>query len=378
MKITARNDSIAHKWKDEIRQIEIRLRAKVFSSVDRLILWDQHAEFTNEKILELKSQGMAPVLVFDSTQDVHSKILEDSFDLSPWTAVLTYPFQETEIVNVARLLEMESAAKNLTPWVEKIKQMNASLASVNGMLERFQKTHTPNRFEGLKGFRIQARHISGLKPGGDFFDIFESPKKDFTYLLMADSSNYGISSAFLGMLLNTGAKIAADTGTPVSKWVRALHRELAVALGDSGTLSLFLAKIQKRNFVMEYESFGTCEAYIVSQGGTCTRLKKSGPRLTGNENTSDGSESALFEVALRPKDRLVMLSDGFIHAMGGEAKLQSTFQKKLAQDPFDLINDLAFEVKSKIDRQAGTFPGEDCTAIVLDVDGRVLRIASGE
>ena len=77
---------------------------------------------------------------------------------------------------------------------------------------------------------------------------------------------------------------------------------------------------------------------------------------------------------MNPKDRLVLLSDGFVNGVGGEFNLQKIFHERIEQDPFSLVNELSFQIKSKL-LASDAFPGEDCSAIVIDIESRVLRLA---
>ena len=100
-------------------------------------------------------------------------------------------------------------------------------------------------------------------------------------------------------------------------------------------------------------------------------LEKHGSRINAKSEIKDEFEKTIH---LDPKDRIVLLSDGFVNGVGGEFSLQKIFHDKIEKEPFDLVNELAFQIKSRL--VAGeTFPGEDCSAIVIDVDQRVLRLA---
>jgi len=60
--------------------------------------------------------------------------------------------------------------------------------------------------------------------------------------------------------------------------------------------------------------------------------------------------------------------------VGGEFHLHKIIQERLGQDPFDLVNELSFQIKAKLN-PGETFPGEDCSAIVIDIDQPGLRLA---
>ena len=133
----------------------------------------------------------------------------------------------------------------------------------------------------------------------------------------------------------------------------------------------FFGRVNRRDFTLHYQLHGSIEAYVVQKNGTCARLEKQGAQIHSAAEPHVTQEQVL---QLNPKDRIVLLSDGFVNGVGGELQLQKIFQDKLEREPFTLVNELAFQIKSKL-TQGETFPGEDCSAIVVDVENRVLRLA---
>jgi hypothetical protein len=78
------------------------------------------------------------------------------------------------------------------------------------------------------------------------------------------------------------------------------------------------------------------------------------------------------EVLLAPKSRLVLVSDGFIEATGGDASMIQLLEKFREVQAKDLLNELAFRVKSQ-GQATEDMPAQDCTALVFDADPKLMR-----
>jgi len=290
-----------------------------------------------------------------------NELLPDTRDLKWVDDLIVTPF---------RLVELLSKYRGHFEREVTLEAQN-EMEKTNEVLERILAAKTPRRFTGLKGIKVSSKHLSGLKPGGDYFDLFESDKKDYVNILLADSSSYGLSSVLLGMVLSNSARIANETQLRSSDWIQSIYADLKVALGENESLSLFFGRLNRRDFTLHYQLFGSIEAYQVSKDGECKPFERHGKKITANDPPLAGDEAVMI---LNPKDRLVLLSDGFVNGVGGQAHLNQVFQKQIEKDPFLLVNELSYRIKSKL-VDGETFPGEDCSAIVLDIENRVLRLA---
>ncbi len=311
----------------------------------------------------LERDGKSLILVLDE-----SRFIPEARDLVLVDDLLVSPFRTAELMSVLRHHHYKRTAESL---IEESGLTMEDLKDANSLLERILRERTPRRFTGLKGIQVMSKHLSGLKPGGDYFDVFESDRKDFVNFLLVDSSSYGISSALLGMILSSSARIAGSANLSPAHWVRAIHAELKTTLGDQGHFSIFFGRLNRRDFSLHYQLHGSIESFLIDRNGGGTRLRKHGPAVNNAFAPSSDEE---FVVRLEPKDRLVLLSDGFVSGAGGEHEMARLFCGNPEQDPFLLVNDLAFRIRSKLS-PGETFPGEDCSAIVIDVENRVLRLA---
>ena len=337
--------------------------SSVETGIAPIILVDAEKEGWQDWVQDLDREGKSVILVVQEKD-----FLPNTADLKHADDLLVYPFRMAEFLSVYRHHHFRLAHQQLMTEVQEVEE---TMSEANVTLERILQAKTPKRHHNIKGIQVMSRHLSGLKPGGDYFDVFESDKRDFVNMLLVDSSTYGISAALLGMILSSSARIANDAQLSTADWVRTIYNELKVTLGEQGHFSVFFGRINRRDFSLHYQLYGSVEVFKVEKDGTSERLDKQGEAIT--ESKAPGAEVKEAVVQLNPKDRLVLLSDGFVNGVG-EFHLQKIFSEKLEQEPFNLVNELSFQIKSKLNK-GETFPGEDCSAIVIDVENRVLRLA---
>jgi len=368
--VLGRNPKVEAEWISEIKAFQRSVESALGTDVDSfrtqvhpLILVDARLQGWQDVVSSLDRGGKTVILVIEERE-----FFPDAEDLHRVDDVLVYPFRLAELLSKYRGHYQRSLHHEL---IHEMNRAQEDLQSANETLERIVQAKTPKRYSGIKGVNIMSRHLSGLKPGGDYFDVFESEQKDFVNVLLCDSSSYGLSSALLGMMLSSAAKIASDAKMNTVDWIQAIYQELKVTLGEKEHLSIFFGRINRRDFSLHYQLFGTIEAFVVEKGGECHPLEKHGRWISGLTPPDPGFEKVIH---LNPKDRIVLLSDGFVNGVGGEFYLQKIFHQKLEQEPFHLVNELSYRIKSKL-VPGETFPGEDCSAIVMDVDNRVLRLA---
>jgi len=361
--VFARDVKTETTWVQEIRKFQkmvgAALGSSVYSSKESLgEIWLVDAKKVGwQNWLEHQDRhGRTFLLVLEENE-----LLPDTRDLKWVDDLIVTPFRLAELLSKYRgHFEREVTA---------ITQLE--LDKTNEVLEKILAAKTPRRFTGLKGIKVNSKHLSGLKPGGDYFDLFESDKKDYVNILLADSSSYGLSSVLLGMILANSARIANENHLSSADWIQSIYADVKEALGENESMSLFFGRLNRKDFTLHYQSFGSIEAFQVSKEGQCRSFEKHGKKMSGTEAPAVGKESVMV---LNPKDRLVLLSDGFVNGVGGEVYLNQIFQKQIEKDPFHLVNELSYRIKSKL-VDGETFPGEDCSAIVLDIESRMLRLA---
>jgi serine phosphatase RsbU (regulator of sigma subunit) len=352
-------------WKDQLIQIEVASRMS-FRDLKLPWVWIDRRRSDAEAIaIECRSSGLMPVLVLEAECRPQDVVLSDV-----WVGVISAPLRLSELLTLCRLVRLELIKNSVVQDQRAIGASHARLEVVHSILERVRETTRPDRFSGLKGVRVGARHVVGETSGGDFFDVFDSARVQATNIILADSSNYTVSSAFVGMLLGTGVKLAEETGVAVHTWVKAIQKELLSALGDEGALSIFLGRLSKRELTLDYQLYGSCEAFVVSPQGLVTRLKKTGPKIDSQTSFNDLPECSL---QVQPKDRIIVVSDGLMQRLDGVRQLTKVITELANQEPTRLAEELAFQARKDWDSKDRK---DDLSVLVVEVESRFLRLAS--
>ncbi|MCC7442130.1 MAG: SpoIIE family protein phosphatase [Bdellovibrionales bacterium] len=286
--------------------------------------------------------------------------------------VLVHPFRALEVLSRLRLYQ------RLLLWDE-VEHLNASVEELVSrfredlrLAERLQKAHLPVRFPQLKGVQLASRYLAGLKSGGDHFDVVESSPGGSLAFLLTDSSSYGLSSALISVLMRVALKLAGDRPGAVASMVRRIRDEIGLALGDKDSLSMFLGVLSRKDWKLRYLCLGTVSVFHVPRGGQPRPLEALGPALKQGSRLPDVNSEA--ELMLGAGDRLVLLSDGFQEVVGGQEGVASLMRKLSGREPADLLNEFAFQVKSKLP-STEELPAQDCTGLVMDIESNVLRLA---
>lgn len=287
--------------------------------------------------------------------------------------VLVHPFRASEVEGKIRLHH------HLRLWGE-VHELNASFQEVLRNLgddvelaARLQKAKQPMRFPDVKGLRIHSRYQAGMKSGGDHFDVAESRTRQQVSVLLSDSSSYGLSSNFISTLMRVAMKLSQDESRKALETVRLIFTELSLGLKEKDRLSLFYGVLSRKDYVLRYLNLGSAQIFHAPKGRPFRRLPHQGEALqSGFARWTDLREE---EIALEPSDRLILLSDGYVDGFGGEESVLKFLNGDPARDPKDVLNEFVFSVKRRIPT-AEDLPEQDCSALIIDVDSKVIRLAS--
>jgi serine phosphatase RsbU (regulator of sigma subunit) len=154
--------------------------------------------------------------------------------------------------------------------------------------------------------------------------------------------------------------------------VRKIQDELLAALRETDQLSLFYGVISRKDYRLRYVNLGSSCAFYAPSGGDFRQLESQGEALSRSKRFSPEGVEGVIE--MEPEDRLALISDGFVEAVGGPGPLIELLNKFRKKDPKETLNELAYRVKSTL-TDADDLPAQDCTALLLDVDTRVIRLA---
>jgi hypothetical protein len=286
--------------------------------------------------------------------------------------LVVYPFRRIELESKFRLHQ------HLRLWSE-VGELHRSFGDLLKALdedvqlaERLQKARLPNRFPAVRGLQIRSRYLAGLK-GGDHFDLAESKEGSRISILMSDSSSYGLSSSFLSVLMRMTMKLSRDEARSSVETVKLIADELLLGLKEKDRLALFYGILNRKDFRFRYIHLGG-SAFLHARKGKPFEIHAShgDPLSLANADVSAFQEK---EIVFEPEDRIVLLSDGFVEACGGLMEAKTLLDPLRGKESADLTNELVFRVKRTLVNPDEDLPPQDCTALVFDIDAKLLRLA---
>jgi serine phosphatase RsbU (regulator of sigma subunit) len=262
--------------------------------------------------------------------------------------------------------------------LEELTHVNSNLGSVVQkfqedlkIIQKLHRAHAPKRFPPMKGFRVESKYLSGLKSGGDYFDVIEGKDQARVSVMLSDSSSFGLANAVMTSMLKVAAKAGVAGSAPSSDVVQSILEDVKLTLGDQDQLSLFFGMMSRKDWILKYTHLGTSQVFHSGDGSAFQSLPHSGPAIS-----KGGVEIRENEAQLRPKDRLILLSDGFVDCAGGEKEVRKILNSKRQNDSKEVLEELVYRVKSKLP-DPEDMPDQDCTAVIMDVDSKMIRLASG-
>jgi sigma-B regulation protein RsbU (phosphoserine phosphatase) len=169
--------------------------------------------------------------------------------------------------------------------------------------------------------------------------------------------------------MHVGMKFSADTPRGPDEVVQMIFEDVEQTLKDRDRLSLFYGIVNRKDYLLRYTHLGSTGIFHSADGKSFQAMPSHGaPLAKGAQARGEG------QLRLQPKDRLALISDGFVEAVGGENQLRKLLDEFRQKDSRDLLNELVFRVKSAL-RSPEELPEQDCTALLIDVDSRVIRLA---
>lgn len=332
--------------------------------------------FVDSKDLDIDRQGRSVILIVDEKKadlDV-SQVWDNGFD-----GVLLYPFRSLEVLSKVKLHEQLALWNDVHALNLGFREILESLSEDLYLVERMQKAHLPIRFPDIKNFNVRCRYFAGMRSGGDHFELSESKDQQRVSILLSDSSSYGLSSAILGSFMKIALNLSKDELRSSTETVHLIHQEIKLALKERDELSLFYGIINRKNLQFSYVHGGNIEFFRANVGKGFERLEGKSDQITAKTNPQKSIHEQ--NITLNPGDRLVVLSDGFVELVGGVKGALEILNEHRSKEPEDTLNEFGFILKKnlkkdrKIQNDDDLLPKQDSTALIIDVDGRVLRLA---
>jgi serine phosphatase RsbU (regulator of sigma subunit) len=213
------------------------------------------------------------------------------------------------------------------------------------------------------GYRVAVRNVPAQYVAGDFYDIFSLPDGGLG-LVVADVAGKGIGSSLIMASVKAVLPLLAAERT-VEATLKALNGKLFEELERRQFVALCYARFEPGNGELVLGNAGIPDPYLLRPGEAPSALSVPGPRLPlGLRSEQD---YCTLRVALRPADRLLILTDGLPEArtaadepLGYEA-LTALFPPSSATPGAwldDLLRNLRHTATGEID--------DDRTALLLE------------
>lgn len=277
-------------------------------------------------------------------------------------------------VQVQALKAIEQTSRAVPALVEKL-QEDIQLA------QKIQRRLIREKFPAMGGLSVKSKYWCGLKAGGDYFDVFEFPDGEHVGIILSDSSTYGLSTNFIGSLMQFSVHVTQDDLSDPSRIVRALYGKIAGEMKEKDRFSVFYGVLSRKTYQLRYVDCGQVFAALRGVDGKVTSVTTGeNPPLTKEQ----GTIPAFREVALEPGDRFLLTSDGWAESLGRPVP---ELLDKFLNEPLDaqeLMNEMAFHLRKGVvkhfeldDAEEEDFPmpPQDCSVLLFDLAKNVLRLA---
>ncbi len=253
---------------------------------------------------------------------------------------------------------------------------------INGLVSRYekdlelakkiQKALLPKKFPEISGIRFQHKYLSGLKSGGDYFDIFEFKDKNYLGILMSDSTGYGVSSMFVNQLMKMTNLLVHQPMTMTSEVIQKICSELQKTMKSNEDLSVFFGVLDRRTLRLRYTGFGSISFFYTGFNDKQIKDHISDHNPCTMESKKEFEEMTL---SIRPGKKIILSTDGFKECArsGNYEKILKNVDEK---DTQDFVNDLTYEVKSQFTEE-DDLPNQDCSVVIMEFEEKILRLAKG-
>lgn len=353
-------------WTDELKRALQGFGEVIFEKTGEIVFIDAEWAGAPGALNGLEKKGRAVFLMVREGSPAGGLLGSGKVD-----DVLVHPFRPLEawskLKQFQQLMMWDEVSRMNTSLTELVERFKNDLQ----LAERLQKSRLPIRFPEIKDMKVASRYLAGMRSGGDHFDLAESKNGQQLSIVLSDASSYGLSGAMLSVLMSVAVKLSAEEVRSSSETVKRIHQELTTTLNDKDKLSLFYGVLSRKDLKLRFLNLGTSCAFVAPQNGEFKRLPSQGGPITRAGGFSAGEEG---EIGLNPSDRFALISDGYIDVLGGPDKTCDLLNRFREKELNDTLNELVFAVKSRF-AEPDDMPEQDCTAVIFDVDPKVLRLA---
>jgi serine phosphatase RsbU (regulator of sigma subunit) len=347
-------------------QLEVGWQAK--GEPAQILFVDAATPGLDDRLRELdRSLGQTVFLILREGDNVPAALVEGRAD-----DVLVSPFRSLEVLSKLRYYERFQAYRESLALNAQYAQLVERLREDLVLAERMQKLRLPRRFPEVKGFKVTSRYLAGERSGGDYVDLAETRDGQSLAIVLTDASNYRVSSAVLDAISRRMGNLQADELRSCVTAARRIRDGVLESLSERDHLSLFYGVLSRKDYRLRFLNLGGARLFYARPGESFAEVVsgRGDPivRAMGVRTENEG------EIALEPSGRLALVSDGFVETAGGPAEVLKVLDQHRGAEAADALNELVFRAKRGIAEPDG-LPVQDCTAVLFDVDSRVMRLA---
>lgn len=357
---------VVHVVKADTDSVSSMLSNVVLALVDGK--WSENSPANIKNLFQQLTQAAICTVLVDDEKHIGDEVPHELSE--GWVDdLLLTPIRPLELLGKLKHAEYLAKTRELITVNSDLKSLIDKFEEDLKTARAIQKSLIPEKFTQVHGLKVTHRYMSGLKSGGDYLDFFEFDDKTHVGVLMSDSSGYGLSSAFLSIVLKIAMKLSKQGIKSPSATVLKIFEELSLTMKPKDSLSMFYGILNRKTFEFTYCSAGSIRFFHGHENEIEDRSDSQPALAKGPSPMLRDQKLTLF-----PEDRLVVVSDGFLESFGNSGRVSRVIEKNIKEDAVATINDLAFQVKSALEDEED-FPPQDCSVMVLDVEKRVMRLA---
>lgn len=277
--------------------------------------------------------------------------------------------------------EVQHREQDLARFRSELLKVNGQLETLISQVQRELKVAqsiyralVPTEFPHISGFEFSTKFIPSMISGGDYFDIFEHQDRMRFGLVLSSASGHALSALLLSVLIKMAGQMEGRKAQAPDKVVKALEKELSEHLEPSSQLDLFYAVVDRRKYVLNFVRLGDILAFHQLDDGSLNLIGEKLPPIHKDSSFHGGTE----QVALSPRDRLVLVSPGAVKAQNlkGESFGWERVSQSIKSAPPRGIHELRQSLLFEIERfTEGVELKRDLTILALEVKDKVIKLA---
>src|SRR4051794_14167984 len=179
-----------------------------------------------------------------------------------------------------------------------------------------QQSLLPPRIARISGGEVAGNVLPSYDVAGDWFDFVEN--LDGVWITLADGLGPSTRSAASSAVALGALRASRRSGGTAHEALLLMHRTLREMPGPKAEMTAVAARWDAATFRLEVVTCGHVPPFVIRADGTAERLDIPAGRGLGGRSSP---RPATLATTLEPGERLVLVSDGVIHAGDGQAGL---------------------------------------------------------